>query len=334
MSTDISNSPGSPNDELDLGQLFTLIKKGFLGVFKFFLRLFVYVRNNIIWLIVLSILGAALGIGLNKISARKLKTEVIVSPNLKSKNYLYDAVNEINGKIKAKDTAFFASLDVGKREFEKFEVTVVPVSIKIEEDLEADIKYLEALEPFQNSQATADIIRNLLIDQNSFEQRVTFFYRDPISGPVVARKLIDYINSNDYYRKLVDVYNANDRSRLLQNDSILGQIDELINTYTTQMNANDQAVEGQLVISEEEELDIPQLFTLKNTLITQSEFKRVELQQRTAPLGIVNFGQSQLVKIPLFGKSIFLIPLIFIGIFILIDIIKYLNKKSRELLPE
>ncbi|MDH3795521.1 MAG: hypothetical protein OER83_01465, partial [Flavobacteriaceae bacterium] len=126
----------------------------------------------------------------------------------------------------------------------------------------------------------------------------------------------------------------NDRSRLLQNDSILGQIDELINTYTTQMNANDQAVEGQLVISEEEELDIPQLFTLKNTLITQSEFKRVELQQRTAPLGIVNFGQSQLVKIPLFGKSIFLIPLIFIGIFILIDIIKYLNKKSRELLPE
>ena len=151
MSTQVSNS-GSPNDELDLGQLFSLFKKAFLDVFKFFLRFFVYVRNNIIWLAVLGIVGAALGFGLNKISTKKLKTEVIVSPNFDSKNYLYDAVDEINGKIKAKDTAFFATMGANEMDLDKFEVIVEPVRTKSGKDREADMKYLEALEPFQNSE--------------------------------------------------------------------------------------------------------------------------------------------------------------------------------------
>ncbi len=333
MSTQVSNS-GSPNDELDLGQLFSLFKKAFLDVFKFFLRFFVYVRNNIVWLAVLGIVGAALGFGLNKISTKKLKTEVIVSPNFDSKNYLYDAVDEINGKIKAKDTAFFATMGANEMDLDKFEVIVEPVRTKSGKDREADMKYLEALEPFQNSETSADIIRNLLRDQNSFEQRITFLYGDPTSGPIVAAALMNYLNNNDYYKILVATYNENDRSRLQKNDSILDQIDKLINSYTTQMSAKERAVEGQLVLSEEEVLDIPQLFTLKNELITQSERKRVSLEQRTAPFSIVNFGKSQPVKIPLFGKSIILIPLLLIGIYIFIDIVKYLNRKSRELLPE
>ncbi len=333
MSTHASNS-GSPNDEIDLGQLFALIKKGFLGVFKFFLRFFVYVRNNIVWLAVLGIVGAALGFGLNKISTRKLKTEVIVSPNLESKKYLYDAVNELNGKIKAKDTTFFAFLGLGENDFDELEVQVDPVNSKSEKDLETEIKYLEALQPFQNSPALTEIIENLLIDQNPFEQRVTFLYRDPASGPQIAQKLMDYINSNEYYNRLVQTYNSNDLSRLKKNDSILRQLDAIIESYTAQIGNSKEASEGQLVLAEGEPLDIPQLFTLKNTLITQSEFRRVDLEQRTGPFSIVNFGKSQPVKIPLFGKSIVLIPLILIGIYILIDIVKYLNKKSRELLPE
>jgi hypothetical protein len=118
------------------------------------------------------------------------------------------------------------------------------------------------------------------------------------------------------------------------NDSTLSQLNDIIESYTVQMGKTEQAAEGQLVLSEEESLDIPELFNLKNSLISQSELRRVNLERRTAPFSIVNFGQSQPVKIPLFGKSIILIPLILIGIFILIDVIKYLNKKSRELLPE
>ncbi|MBT8236293.1 MAG: hypothetical protein KJO04_08875 [Bacteroidia bacterium] len=333
MSTQVSNS-GSPNDELDLGQLSSLFKKAFLGVFKFFLRFFVYVRNNIVWLAVLGIVGAALGFGLNKISTKKLKTEVIVSPNLESKKYLYDAVNELNGKIQAKDTAFFTSLGLGETDFDKLEVQVEPVNSKSEKDLETEIKYLKALQSFQNSPGSSEIIKNLLIDQNPFEQRITFLYRDPVSGPKVAQKLMDYINSNEYYNRLVKTYNSNDLSRLKKNDSILRQLDAIIESYTAQMGNSKEASEGQLVLAEGEPLDIPQLFTLKNALITQSEFRRVSLEQRTAPFSIVNFGKSQPVKTPLFGKSIFLIPFILLGIYILIDVIKYLNRKSRELLPE
>lgn len=334
MSTHVSNSSGSPNDELDLGQLLTLVKKTFLGVFKFFLRVYVYIRKNIIWLVVLGLVGAGLGYGLNKISVTKLKTEVIVSPNLDSKNYLYDVINEINGKIKAKDTTFFAQLNIDENDIEKFELEVEPVISKTKKDLEAEIKYLAALQPFENSQASAEVIRKLLLDQNSFEQRITFLYKDPGSGPEVALKLMDYINSNNYYKKLVQTYNANDRSRLQMNDSTLRQLDDIIESYTDQMGKEGQKTEGQLVLSEEESLDIPELFALKNSLISQSELRRVNLEHRTAPFSIVNFGQSQPVKIPLFGKHVILLPTLLIGIFLLINFVKYLNQKSKELLAE
>ncbi len=55
----------------------------------------------------LAILGALTGFGLNQIISKKMKTEVIVSPNLESKNYLYDVVAELQANIKAEDTLFF-----------------------------------------------------------------------------------------------------------------------------------------------------------------------------------------------------------------------------------
>lgn len=334
MSTDVSNSSGSPNDELDLGQLFTLVRKAFLGVFKFFLRLFVYARKNIVWLAVLGIVGAGLGFGLKNISSEKLKTEVLVSPKLETKHYLYDVISEINAKIKSQDTVFFSSLGIESNDIEKFEVTAEPVSNRTKKERELDLKYLEALEPFQNSPVVAEIIKDLLLDQNSANQRITFFYKNPDTGPDLAKKLMQYINDNNYYTGLISSYNENAAARIKQNDIIISQLDGVLMAYKGHLESTDKPVGGQLVLEEGESLDISALFELKNILIAQNESKRIELQMRKEPLTIINFGQNQTVKIPLFGKYVILLPTLLIGIFLLINIIKYLNKKSKELLPE
>ena len=83
------------SDEIDLGQLFHLIGRGFNAVFLFFLRLYKYLKNNILILIGLVVIGFALGYGLNKLTTQNLKTEIIVKPQMDSKNYLYDVINEI-----------------------------------------------------------------------------------------------------------------------------------------------------------------------------------------------------------------------------------------------
>lgn len=322
----------SREEEIDLGQVFGIFKRGFRSLFKVILRLFVYLRSNFIILAVLAVIGAGIGFGLSKIISQKLKTEVIVSPNLDSKRYLYDAVNELNGMIRSRDTSFFSSLDINMADIEKFEITVEDVVSTSDKEKETDIKYLEVLQEFENNSFTNEIIRNLLMDQNTLEQRITFYYLDADTGPVVSKKLMDQINSNDYYSELVRLSNQNAEARIEQNTEVIEQLDAIIQKYTDGMNAASAQAEGRLVLAEEDEMNIAELFALKTTLMAQSELKKVEILKRKSPLNIINFGMTQPVSKPLFGKSIFLIPFVLIALYIFKDVIRYLNRKSKELL--
>ncbi len=320
------------NEELDLGQLFTLIQKAVFAVFKGFLRIYHFFRKRAWILIILGIVGLALGYGLTMITSTKLKTDVIVTPTLESKRYLFTIIDEINANIKAKDSIFFDSLQIDIADLKDYEVTIESLDKKSGKELESELQYMEVLQDFENSEATSDIIRNLLLDQNSQEQRITFAFLDPVKGPKIARKLMDYVNNNAYFVNLIETYTANAKNRLKMNDSIIKQLDLLINNYTENMSEQITASEGQLVLQEEDQLDIHELFALKNQLIAESESKRIELIKRETPIRIVNFGKSQPVKLPIFGRTIFLIPVVLIALYLLYELIKYLNRKSDDIL--
>ena len=121
-----NNAP--PNDEIDLGQLFRMIGNGFNRIFISFLSIFLYFKRNAIVLSVLIIVGGVFGFGLTKLVSQKLKIEVIVKPNLESKNYLYDVVAEIQANIEAEDTIFFRDIGIDVAMLEDFEIEVAPVS--------------------------------------------------------------------------------------------------------------------------------------------------------------------------------------------------------------
>ena len=70
------------SDEIDLGQLFQLIGKGLDSLFKFILRVFVYLKRNIFILIGLLVVGLAVGYGLNQVVSKRQKTDIIVKPRL------------------------------------------------------------------------------------------------------------------------------------------------------------------------------------------------------------------------------------------------------------
>ncbi len=148
MAKEPKTNSTSSNDEIDLGQLFQMIGRGFNRIFRGLLSVFLYFKRNAIILVVLAILGALTGFGLNQIVSKKMKSEVIVSPNLESKNYLYDVVAELQANIKAKDTVFFKSLGIDVEKLKDFEIEVTPVSGSNKKNLETEMKYLELLQSF------------------------------------------------------------------------------------------------------------------------------------------------------------------------------------------
>ena len=327
-----NQSPKTQNssDEIDLGQLFQLIGKGFNAIFRFFLRIFLYLKKNILILIGLMVLGFGVGYALSKIVSKKLKTEVIVKPQFESKNYLYDAIAEIQANIEAKDTLFFKSIGVDNIDFKGLEVVINRV---VEEGTtETDAKYLELLQSFENTEAIADIVRAELQNKSSFNHRITFFYKNQKVGQEFAEKVMMYINSNEYFSEMLDIYVANATDRIERDKQLLEQVDQIITNYSNKMGSQDNiSGNDRIVLDNQETVNITGLFSLKNDLIRDIEIKNLELLKNKKAIQIINFGKPQQLQKSFYAKKIILFPTLFLGIFFLISFLKYLNKKSQEL---
>jgi hypothetical protein len=324
-----SSNPSKNSDEIDLGQLFQLIGNGFNKLFKVFLRLFLYLKRNVLILIGLIIVGAGIGYGLNQIVSKKFKTEVIVKPQMDSKNYLYDVIDEIQANIKSKNTAFFESIGIENIDYSGLDIAISRVTGDSNSD--SDKQYLELLQSFDDTDAIADIVRAELQNKSSYNHRITFFYKDAGLGEDFAKKVMRYINDNTYFKGLLVIYRSN--AKIEQNMRLLNQVDEIIANYSNKIKRTDNSLgNDRIILDNQETVDITGLFDLKNSLIEDIEAKKIELEQRTEAVKIINFGKTQQITKSFFGKNIVIIPLLLVGLFFLLSIMKYLNRKSKEIL--
>lgn len=323
----------SPSDEIDLGQLFQIIKNGLNNLFKRFLRLFIYLKKNAFIIIGLAVLGAAAGFGLKQITSKKMKIEVIVRPNIESKNYLYDVVAEIEANIKAEDTGFFGPLGIDIVNLKGFEIRIESIGNK-KGKLEDELKYLELLKGLDISNSYADVVRDEILTRNSLNHKVTFLYKESTLGDEAAQKIMDYINSNTYFNGLIEIYIQNAKNRIEKNTELIAQLDKLIAQYSVNLanQDKDSSNSGRIILDGEKEMDIRALFDLKTDLIRDIEAKKVELKTRENAIKIINFGNPQQVIIPFLGRTLVLLPLLFIGLFFVWSVFRYLNNKSKELL--
>ncbi len=318
------------SDEIDLGQLFQMIGRGFNKIGIAFLRVFLYLKKNALILGILVVIGVGLGYGLNQISRNKLKIEVIVKPNLESKNYLYDVVAEIESNIRARDSVFFKNIGIDVTNLGEFKITIEP--IKDGKNIEGDLEYLELLEKFQANEEFLDLIKSELSAKTTLNHRITFLFKNPSEGKLFAQKVMEYINSNGYFKELVFTSNQNALERIERNETFIKQIDELISIYSKSFNTqSNQGIDERIVLDNTEKLNVTGLFSLKNQLIQSTERKRIEIKEQRDAINIVNFGNTQQVKKVFFAKGTVLIPLCLVGLFFVISIVKYLNKKASEL---
>ncbi|WP_321826088.1 hypothetical protein [Maribacter dokdonensis] len=331
MESNQSPSTQNNSDEIDLGQLFQLIGRGFNAVFRWFLRVFLYLKKNLLILIGLVIIGLAIGYGLNQIISKKYKTEVIVKPQIESKNYLYDVVSEIQSNIKSKDTLFFKSIGVDSIDFDGLNVEISRVAEV--GNSESDLKYLELLQSFENTDAIADIVRAELQNKSSFNHRITFYYKDSIFGKVFAEKVLSYINTNTYFNGLLEVFRSNANKRIDENQKLLTQVDQIITNYTLGLvSKGNTSSNEKIVLDNQEQVNIADIFEYKTKLIRDIETKKLELEEQTLPISIINLGQPQVEQKSFFGKSIVLIPVIFVAVFFILSALIYINKKATSLM--
>ncbi|SDD72305.1 hypothetical protein SAMN05421636_101512 [Pricia antarctica] len=324
------------SDEIDLGRLLNMVGRGFESLFEGFLLLFLYLKKQIFWLLGLILLGLAIGFLLNSTVDKQLKTEVIVKPNFESKDYLYDVVDEIQANIVAKDTQFLNNIGVDISDLRGFDISIEPIEKKKEDkdNIKDDNDYLEILQNFKDQEFVSEVIKSEILDITVLTHRIKFLHKNPFNGQQVVGKILDYINANPYFVEMRTIHEKNAEDRIDRNKELIAQIDGLINNYTQKLGNSYSGMgsqEGTLLLNAEEPLDIPSLFALKNGLIKQIGDKQIELVQQKEAVKIVSFGKTQEVKNQFLNKSLILLPMVFLGLFFLWTLLKYLNKKALSL---
>lgn len=333
MGDQIPSNTDRSSDEIDLGQLLQLIKRGLNGIFRGFLRIFLYLKRRAIKLGALILIGMAIGLLMNTFVPKKLKAEVIVKPNFESKDYLYDVVDEVQSNVRSKDTIFFQKLGIDVDGMRSFSVKVEPIEELVldKEMAEENNKYLEILENYKESDFVLDIVKSEILKKSTVTHRITFSHRNPEKGPEYATKIMEYINSNPYFGELQKIYTNNAKSKIAQNQNLIAQIDELVANYSNGLaDRESKSTQGMVFLENENNLNIPTLLSLKNGLIKEMENKQIEMAEQKDAISIINFGKTQVVKKPLFGKNLVLFPIILLGAYFVLSFISYLNRKTKE----
>lgn len=326
----------SSNDEIDLGQLIQTIKKIAKYLFEFILRLFLYLKSKWPILIGLIVLGGVVGFSLNKIVSKRYTTDVIIKPNLSSKAYVYDVIDELQAKIRARDTAFFQELDMDIEYLKGYKIEVEPISHKYKgADPKLELQFMNILADFEYKGIIPEVIETEILNKSRLNHRLSFRYKNAEKGQEYAHKIIKYINSNAYFSKLIQIYSANAIERIAKNDTIIRQIDGLIGNFSKKLAANTtQNFEGRLVLDNDERLNITDLIQLKTKLIGENESKKLELERRKEPITVLNFSNPYQENMPLFNNNIFLIPMILLSFYFLFSMLRYLNKRAKIMVEE
>ncbi|MFT6795689.1 MAG: hypothetical protein ACJART_000825, partial [Maribacter sp.] len=110
-----ASNQSNSSDEIDLGQLFQMIGKGFnkffqflgnifKGIFNSFILLLLFIQKHILKFIILAVVGLAVGIYLDITLPTKYTSSMVVEPNFNSVQQLYNNINYYDELAEAKDS--------------------------------------------------------------------------------------------------------------------------------------------------------------------------------------------------------------------------------------
>ena len=299
----------SGDQEVDLSLIFT--KMG-LFVDRVFLRLFegfLYLKRNVLVLIVLFVLGAALGLFLDK-SRTAYDHEIIVMPNFGSIDYLYGKVALLNAKIKENDSLFLQKIgfDSGIK-LRNIEVTPV---IDVYKFVGNNEQRLELVKLMADEGGAAKSVENELTSKNYPFHQLSISTAKKVGQDDFVKPLLAYLNDSKYFSDIQKENLNNLETSRKENDSILKQINTLLNNFSNNPKGSSSSL-----VYYNENTQVNDLIKNKEAIIKQQGSDRLDKINFDSVIKEVSLVTNIKNLKSINGKLKFLAPFVFIGIFLL-----------------
>lgn len=308
------------NTDIDLAKLKSKVKGGVATINNSFFESILFIRRNLTILIILFVIGAAVGFFLDR-TARTYKNEIIVIPNFGTIDYLYAKVDLIEAKIKEKDESFFNKLGISDPTvLAKIEVKPLP---DIYHFVNAKEKNFEVLKLMAEDGDVNDVVESPVTSRNYTYHQITFITKEKAASQAVANSLMKYFNDSEYYKQMQKVYINNLNEKTRSNDAIINQIDVILNSFA------EKGTGQGVYISENSQLN--DVIRTKDGLIEQQgnlrlsaiNFTKIVKDSSTT----LNIKSTESVN----DKLKFVLPILFVLLFIfIVTFKKYYNNQLQQ----
>ena len=311
------------NQVIDLTQVSKRIGLFFDSISTSIFKGILFLKRNLIILAVLFIVGAGLGFYLDS-NNKVYDNQIIVEPNFGSVDYLYAKIELINAKIKENDTVFLKDV-VGIKNTKKFrEIQIKPIA-DVYKFVENRPTNFELIKLMAEDGDIKSVLSDDITSKNYPLHLITFRTVGKTDYEKTINPLLAYLNASDYYTAMQKEYFNNVKVKLVENDSIINQINGLLNSFAKTVNSSQKSDK---LVYYNENSQLNDVIKTKDLLVSEQGYHRIELQK----LDKIVKNNSEVINIrnteSLNGKLKFTIPLLLIMFFILGGIFKSYYKRQ------
>ncbi len=306
------------NQEIDLVYLFKKIGEFFRSVCFFLVRLLKFIYRNKLLVICFIIIGIILGLILDQKDSNKYKTEIIVVPNFESVDLLYSEVESFNINLK-KNKLNNQFLD-----------NVIKLEVKPIENLNNVLNNKDNLEIFkaltENGKNLSDVFDKEQLKKNYKYHVITVTTNSTSNLEKITNYFLKSINDKSYYKVRSKLALANQEQAKLQAEKSIEQINRILENLGS---GSLSGVGKDLNINNYDQLS--NVIELKSFYIKELASINTRLIEFRSAIYPVDISYNNKVNSKIYQKFTVLLPLIFVGVFLLISYIKYFFNKYNRL---
>ena len=351
------NNQSQQNEEVDLGNIFIIIGKGFQKIFAFIGLIFKTIYDFIIlilthifkrkwWYLATGVIGIALGIYLDQTKEKTFAANMYVETNFNSAAEVYENVYYLNQLSKNKDhvSQLVKKLNITEDQAKSIMSFDIEPIINENERVELFSDFKNELDSLSQENLVYDDYKNTLTDISYKRHKIEIQSTDQFVFKEIGKKISSMLINNEYLEKFKNSNNEAIQEEINNLDRLEKQIDSLVNTYLTirqkeadkqpsnnsgtnlymaDANSNSLLIDESKLILKKTELKQRKTY-LKEKLLETDNVVNIIGQLPEAGYNITGILGLNMVRIPLLFFTITLLIFSFYGLF------KYLETKVKN----
>jgi hypothetical protein len=326
-----ANVPQNQDEqEIDLSQISKKIGEFFEGVNT---SIFNGIQSSLKkrkTIIILLIAGIGLGVFLDSIE-KNYDTQIIVTPNFDSTDYLYSKVQLIQSKIEEGDTIFLKEV-LGLDQPKLLKAIGIRPITDIYKFIGKKTENFDLIKLLAENGDINNVLVENLTSKNYPFHTISLVTKGLTSEKEIIEPLLNYLNKSDYFNKVRETVVKNTEIKMNQNDIIISQINNVLNGFSDNSNG---AQKSDKLVYYNENTQLNDVIKTKEELIDEQGRLRLSLLDFDKVIkdysSRLNFKNVDGLN----GKLKFILPIFFIFAFIIYKLfLSFYHKQKLKLRKE